>query len=642
MSPRLILLAFFYSVFLNEVFAQERIEDYQVILDVSKNGSIEVSERIRVFVEGKKIKRGIYRSFPLDNVKSYQPKIPYIDIQVSRDGKEEKIAKRGPSGAYYKVYFGDKDYLLPTSRSYVYEISYNVPKAVLQYPDADVLYWSAIGPEWDFPIEKALISVSLPGDILEEKVFVYSGSKGTSGNMLNVKEEKKSDSAISFSTTRSLEARNGITIEIAMAPETVQDYVRSSGLFQRHPELRVPMSYVITLLLMVLSFLVWGRIGRDPKPITVFPRFKPPKNISPAAARYIYASGNVNSHHVFTTALISAASKGAIKIDGRKIIRQTIELKGLSAGERAVIESLIPASPQPESSWDPSSEIAFFDFEESTEAAKSIYAAKQKLMGYLESEFRFASLQENRGPRLFFLIAFLLTPLWALCFEDFWVLIPIYGLLVLIFWLVLKRSLPKSRLEPLKVRPILLNIAILGLVFLVLPSLVVTFFFGVLFGLFFIFFALVFFLHPFLTTLAMLMVNYTFRNQTKKGREIGAYLSGLKMYIMAAEHRQLSDDEPEPNREQFESIYPYAYALQLSLNWADKYAKEIEAWSKEDAPSSEENLWGQHRSIEKFSSNVKSSSNYREPSSSSSSSSYGGGGGGYSGGGGGGGGGGGW
>ena len=72
MSPRLILLAFFYLVFLNEVFAQERIEDYQVILDVSKNGSIEVSERIRVFVEGKKIKRGIYRSFPLDNVKIFK------------------------------------------------------------------------------------------------------------------------------------------------------------------------------------------------------------------------------------------------------------------------------------------------------------------------------------------------------------------------------------------------------------------------------------------------------------------------------------------------------------------------------------------------------------------------------------------
>ena len=31
-------MAFFYLVFLNEVFAQERIEDYQVILDVSKNG----------------------------------------------------------------------------------------------------------------------------------------------------------------------------------------------------------------------------------------------------------------------------------------------------------------------------------------------------------------------------------------------------------------------------------------------------------------------------------------------------------------------------------------------------------------------------------------------------------------------------
>ena len=642
MFPRLILLTFFYLVFLWEVFAQERIEDYQVTIDVSENGSIVVLEKIRVFVEGKKIKRGIFRSFPLDNVKSYQPKIPYMDIRVRRGGKEEKIAKKVISGGYYKIYIGDKDYFLPIDRSYVYEISYTVPKAVLQNPDADVLYWNAIGTEWDFQIEKALISVSLPGSILEEKAFVYSGPKGKLDNMFDVKEEKKSDSAISFSTTRSLEARNGITIEIAMPPETVQDYKVQDYKVQDYKVVgffKFVISYFIILFLMVCALLVWFRIGKDPQPTTVFPRFKPPKNISPAAARYIYASGNVNSNHVFTTALISAASKGVIKIDGRKIIRQTIELKGLSPGERAVIDSLIPASSQAESSWDPSSEIAIFDFEESTEAAESIKLAKQKLMGYLESEFRFASLQENRGPRLFFLIAFLLNPLWVLSSGDLWVFIPIYGLLILIFWFVLRRSLPKSRMEAFKLGPILLNIAILFLVFIVVPSLVVVFFYGFLVVILFMAAAFLFFLHPFLTTLAMLIVDYTFRNQTKKGSEIGAYLTGLKMYIMAAEHRQRSVDEPEPTAEQFVTIYPYAYALQLSLNWADKYEKEIKAWSKEGSQYSEDSLWHQHSSIERFSSNVKSSSYYREPS---SSSSYGGGGVGYSGGGGGGGGGGGW
>ena len=45
--------------------ADERIHDYHSDIQVLKNGSLQVTDRITVSAEGHKVKRGIYRDFPI-------------------------------------------------------------------------------------------------------------------------------------------------------------------------------------------------------------------------------------------------------------------------------------------------------------------------------------------------------------------------------------------------------------------------------------------------------------------------------------------------------------------------------------------------------------------------------------------------
>src|SRR5690606_26003196 len=44
--------------------AQERIDRYDIQVEVQADGSLEVTELIRVQAEGRRIRRGIYRDFP--------------------------------------------------------------------------------------------------------------------------------------------------------------------------------------------------------------------------------------------------------------------------------------------------------------------------------------------------------------------------------------------------------------------------------------------------------------------------------------------------------------------------------------------------------------------------------------------------
>jgi len=73
-------------------------------------------------------------------------------------------------------------------------------------------------------------------------------------------------------------------------------------------------------VILVLSFLFvipyavmsWWLVGRGPPPKTVVPHFSPPRDLSPAAARFICRMDY--DHETFSAALLSAASKRLISI----------------------------------------------------------------------------------------------------------------------------------------------------------------------------------------------------------------------------------------------------------------------------------------------------------------------------------------
>ena len=64
-----------------EVQAEERIRDYHSDIQILNDGSLRVTETITVNAEGQKIKRGIYRDFPIAYTSRYM-----VPIKLPRVG----------------------------------------------------------------------------------------------------------------------------------------------------------------------------------------------------------------------------------------------------------------------------------------------------------------------------------------------------------------------------------------------------------------------------------------------------------------------------------------------------------------------------------------------------------------------------
>jgi hypothetical protein len=95
------------AVLPGEVRAEERILDYHSDVQVLKDGSLKVIETITVNAEGSKIKRGIYRDFPIAYTSRFlvPVKLPFHVVSVKRDGKTEPFHTKEESNGV-RVYAG--------------------------------------------------------------------------------------------------------------------------------------------------------------------------------------------------------------------------------------------------------------------------------------------------------------------------------------------------------------------------------------------------------------------------------------------------------------------------------------------------------------------------------------------------------
>jgi hypothetical protein len=156
---------------------------------------------------------------------------------------------------------------------------------------------------------------------------------------------------------------------------------------------------------------------------------------------------------------------------------------------------------------------------------------------------------------------------------------------------------------------------------------------------------------------AFAMVNglffYLLRAPTALGRPIMDQLAGLRLYLETAESDRLNLNAPEITAERFETLLPYAVALDVEKPWSDAFAAALRRAHPDDPDPmshyhsnwSSSGSWSSSNFGSSVSSSIAGVSGALAsavPVSSDSSGFSGGGGGGGSGGGGGGGGGGGW
>lgn len=326
--------------------AEEHIRSFLSDVSIAKDGTLSVTETIRVQAGGDNIRRGIFRDFPTryQDRRGRTVRVGFEVLGVQRDGQAEPYAVEGIDNGE-RVRIGDADRLLePGEHEYV--IRYETDRQLGFFEDFDELYWNATGTGWMFPIDVAEARIRLPEPAQFGNRAVYTGPQGSTAADAQVISEEPG--AIVFRTTRPLGPYEGLTVAAAWPkgvvtaptpPTPAQLWLQETG----------PLAAGLLGLggLLLYYFYAWRRAGRGPDAGTIVPLFNPPDGLTAAALRYVSEMGFDN--RTFSAAIVECGVRGKIRLveeDGgffsrtKTTIERTGDAADLPEPERAMHAAL--------------------------------------------------------------------------------------------------------------------------------------------------------------------------------------------------------------------------------------------------------------------------------------------------------------
>jgi uncharacterized membrane protein YgcG len=611
--------------------AQEQILSFKSFIQIFADSSMEVREEIQVRAEGRQIRRGIYRDFPIhyrDRAgNAYQ--VGFQVISVLRDGEPETWRTEA-HGNDVRVYLGRKDVYLRTGE-YTYTLTYHTNRQLGFFDNHDELYWNVTGNGWAFPIDTVSVRVMLPGEMLPDDVTVeaYTGRLGTRGHDYLAGVDTSGEAV--FETTRTLMPGEGLTIVVGWPKGVVTqpDATEQLAWMLRDNEL-VMIGLIGLILVLVYYLLIWLRLGRDLPPGTVFPRYAPPDGYSPAASRFIRRMGY--DHKTFATALVNLAVKGKLLITERAGVftlahRMPATEPRLAPGEKVLMKTLFAGPDEVELKQKNHARIS-----------KAIKAHTQSLKrNYEKTYFVTNSVWLVPGVLLTLLVLVLIfvrapggDGRFALLWLGFWS--------VGVIFLVLRAARAWSRVRSGGLAPAI------GMTLFAIPFLGGEVMGAMLMAQFMSLWVIV--------LIVLLMASSTLfyewlKAPTRAGRKLLDKLEGFREYLDIAEQDEMNlKNPPDKTPQLFEDFLPFAMALDVEQHWADRFSEVFMRLAEQGQTYQPAWYHGSHWQLTEpvgFA-NVMGSvvSSAIASSSTAPGSSSGTGGGGFSGGGGGGGGGGGW
>ncbi|NRQ13828.1 DUF2207 domain-containing protein [Ensifer sesbaniae] len=543
--------------------AEEVFSAYRSVIDVAKDGTMTVTETITATVEGNKIRRGIYRDLPLTftDAKGKRSKVDFKLLSVERDGDEEPYRTESISGGI-RIYTGSAEVFLEPGE-HTFQFTYETGRQIRFFDDHDELYWNVTGTEWDFPIDEASATVTLPAGVRAEALDFFTGGYGATGKDARAWRD---GSEIFFASTRRLDPREGLTIAIKMPKGSID---RPSSSQENAWWLRDHLALVIAGVGLVVVLLYYGqawlRVGRDPDRGVMVPRWDPPDGISPALVNYIDNKGfSGEGWTALSAAALNLAVKGHVVLEDLKnaiVIAATGE-KGdekLPTGEAAVMKAVNGAGGK-----------LTIDRAHGTR----VQATGADFRSAMEREHRGKYYLENTGYVVAGVILSVLAVAAVFFFGDLsedslpLVIVPVF---IAFFVSILAVSFGKSlrREKSLMSR---------------IMSIVVVAFIGfVAFTIFSAILAAVFYSAaetdelPLLFVIgAIVLVNVLFfflmGAPTPLGTRMMDGIDGLRQYMTLAEKDRMNmQGAPEMSPRHFETLLPYAVALGVEKPWTETF-----------------------------------------------------------------------
>jgi len=297
--------------------AQERIASYDSKVEILRDGTLDVTERIVVFAEGQQIRRGIYRDYPTRYADRFNNRVK-VDLEVigvERNGRPEPwFTERMSNGI--RINTGNDDFLTVPAE-YTYTLRYRTTRQLGFFDNHDELYWNAIGTGWIFPIERGTVEVRLPQPVPVARMSAegYTGPQGAKGS--GYVAELPAPGVARYTLTGPLAPNEGFTVVLTFPKGLVaapSGAARGRWFLRDNRGVLVAVSGLLILLLYMTR--QWRRVGRDPQKGVVIARYEPRQGQTPAGLRFMERMGY--DMRCFSADVLSLAVAGHLRINQDK------------------------------------------------------------------------------------------------------------------------------------------------------------------------------------------------------------------------------------------------------------------------------------------------------------------------------------
>ncbi len=545
----------------------EQILDFHSDITLQDDSSLSVTETITVFATGNQIHHGIYREFPTsyrDNFNNHYV-VGFQMLEATRDSTSEPFRVEQYANGK-RIYLGDPNELV--SRGvHVYTISYTTTRQLGFFKDHDELFWNVTGLGWAFPIQHASATVHLPNVIPVDKVKLsgYTGPKGSFQSNLTARSD---DSVFQFSTTRPLGFHEGLTILLKWPKGFVAEPTFSQKLAFFFHDNREALILVAGFVVILLYYLfTWSAVGRDPAPGAIMARYEPPPNLSPAATRYLLRMGFDNK--TFSAAILDMAVRGFLTIK-EQAGSYTLYTTGkpatvLTPDEQQIAASLFDGRDQV---W-----LHQENHQKISDALKSLkkwlVAAEQKTYFVTNSRYLIAPILLSVIVAVAYLLILGMPQVVTGAFLAFWLSIwtlAVVGLVTTTFntWKTALRSSPSLPSEAAGVgKAILFTCFSIPFVFFELMA------FWFLWKLT----SITFVVYVLAAGCLHILFLYLMKAPTSAGRLLMDQVEGFKMFLGKVDGDRLNRAAPpQQTPAVFEKFLPYALALDVEQDWAEKFS----------------------------------------------------------------------
>jgi len=329
--------------------AREEIRNYDVVVNVLADGTLDVTETITVNAEGGQIRRGIYRDIPMRELDDWGlwSDHGFDLVSVTRNGADEAYHTEWQE-RFIRIYAGDAEVFLP-SGVHTYEFRYRTTRQLRYFDEYDEIYWNATGNFWNFPILNASVTVNLPEGAVAKSVAAYTGGFGAKSS--NYRATGEGTSTVRFVATQSFAEREGITVAVGFTKGVVAIQQETAGT-KFWTNFGLFVFFCGWLIMPAYYLFAWTKVGRDPPERAIIPLFHPPDDLEAAALSYVHFNGfrmAGSKDLAFIAALLSLGVKKKLVIEekGRSSVTliRSKELesaqKPLSQGEAALFDRLL-------------------------------------------------------------------------------------------------------------------------------------------------------------------------------------------------------------------------------------------------------------------------------------------------------------